>query len=117
MPLVVVVHAFGGYGRGGSWRVSVFDGVGDIGAVYPDGPVRLEERVEVEPLEVSWEWLENVSRVLDDLTNLEVIGDLQDGTRATIRCFDSSYWEVEASSALEAALAGQFELVERVVKP
>ena len=95
----------------------MFDGVGDISAVYPDGPVRLEERVEVEPLEVGWEWLENLARVVDDLTNLEVIGDLEDGTCAMIRCFDSSYWEVRASSALEAALAGQFEFVERVAKP
>jgi hypothetical protein len=113
-PLVVVVHAFGRYGRGRSWRVAIFDGRGDIAAVYPDGPVRLEERVAVEPLEVSWEWLELLSRLLEDLTDLEVVGDLEDGTRATIRCFDSSYWEIEATPALEAALAQQFEVVERI---
>ena len=114
VPLVVVVHAFGRYGRSGSWRVTIFDAVGDIRALYPDGSVRLEERVAVEPLAVSWEWLELLSRLLDDLTNLEVVGELEDGTRATIRCFDSTYWEIEARPALEVALAEQFEVVERV---
>jgi hypothetical protein len=114
VPLVVVVHALGRCGRSGSWRLTIFDAVGDISALYPDGPVRLKERVAVEPLAVSWEWLELLSRLLDDLTNLEVVGDLEDGTRATIRCFDSSYWEIEARPALEVALAEQFEVVERV---
>lgn len=117
MPLTVVAHTFARYGRRGTWKVVVFDGVGDISGVYPDGPVRLEERVAIEPLEISWEWLELLSRVLEDLNDLEVVGDLEDGTRATIRCFGSSYWEIEASPALEAGLAEQFEVVERVADP
>lgn len=114
VPLVVVVHAFARHGRGGSWRVATFDGVGDISALYPDGPVRLQEQVAVEALPISWEWLELLSRLLKDLTDLEVVGDLQDGTRATIRCFDSAYWEFDATPAVEVALAAQFEVVERV---
>lgn len=114
VPLVVVAHAFGRYGRSGNWRLTIFDALGDISALYPDGAVRLQEQVAVEPLAVTWEWLELLSRLLDDLTNLEVVGDLEDGTRAKIRCFDSSYWEIEARPALEVALAEQFEVVERV---
>jgi hypothetical protein len=102
----VVVHAFARHGRGGSWRVAIFDGVGDISAIYPDGPVRLQEQVAVEALPISWEWLELLSRLLKDLTDLEVVGDLQDGTGATIRCFDSAYWESDATPAVEVALAG-----------
>jgi hypothetical protein len=114
IPFAVVAHAMAPLGRDAAWRLTELDGVGEISRLHPEGLLDLQRRIERKPQAVTWDWLESLARLLDDTWDLEVVGQSPDGTALLIRCFDSAYWEIEATDDVEHAVKARFESVEVV---
>jgi len=87
------------------WHILEIEGVGDLTPIG-ETMLRLERQVANAPKgkEVSWGWLSDLAKHLQDLINFRLIGESASAEGVEVELFDSSYWTIRSGEQVIAKL-------------
>jgi len=105
LDLKVVLELLRPLAKQHRWRILLLEGVGDL-TPMGETMLPLEQQIAAKPegKEVSWGWLSDLARHLQDLINFRLVGQASSAERVEVELFDSSYWTIQSDEHLIAKL-------------